>query len=223
MYKSLPTTIDDDRKSVIYNPFDEHVGASGVDDSVKELLDMDEDSFVVIYAGRLVAPKHVNNLVKAVSRMNRKNDTRLLIVGAGNDDYVRELKKLVRRLHLENVVTFVGFVLNSEDYIRTANVLVSPGEKEGMGRSVVESMLMGVPVVASKSGAHEEIIFDKENGLLYELHDIDGLSNCLTLLMNDGELYSEIQERAMTMARKRYGTIDHGRSVLKIYRSLKLN
>ncbi|MDC3091808.1 glycosyltransferase [Rickettsiales bacterium] len=59
-------------------------------------------------------------------------------------------------------------------FLNESNLLVAPGINEGFGRTLVEAMLLKVPVVASNSGAHKEIILNDKYGILAKpdnLHD----------------------------------------------------
>jgi glycosyltransferase involved in cell wall biosynthesis len=78
-----------------------------------------------------------------------------------------------RNLRPEEVVTALD----------KATLLVLPSRSEGMGRVVVEALLRGRPVVASRIGGIPDLVEDGVNGLLLEPEDHDGFAAALTRLL----------------------------------------
>lgn len=87
----------------------------------------------------------------------------------GNGDNSR-LKKIVKKLGLENNVIFRGSLPHSEVFIelRNIDIYVQPSLQEGLPRSVVEAMSLGCPVIGSNVGGipeliNQDMIFKKKN------------------------------------------------------------
>jgi glycosyltransferase involved in cell wall biosynthesis len=123
--------------------------------------------------GRLVSGKGLEDLIEA-TRMLRQDgiDCSLTIVG-GNIKQDREVTSdgitaLIRRDKLENVVHVTGLVDDVESHLAAADVFVLPSYREGMPRSLLEAMSMGLPCIATRIRGCREIIAHGENGLLYE-------------------------------------------------------
>lgn len=73
--------------------------------------------------------------------------------------------------------------------IAQADILVFPTlAEEGLGRSAVEAMACGRPVVASRIGGLKWVVEHNRTGLLHEPGDVEGLVAALGQLLNDGEL-----------------------------------
>ncbi len=93
-------------------------------------------------------------------------DAQLRLVGEpafGAEDYAESVHAEVRRLGLGSSVTFVGFVPDTRAELDRASVCLHASPvPEPFGQVVVEAMVRGVPVVATRAGGVEEIMQDPE-------------------------------------------------------------
>ena len=81
---------------------------------------------------------------------------RLLIAGSGSLE--TPLRELAKALGVEDCVSFLGHVADTDSLLRDAAVLLAPAPAEPFGLSVAEAMAFGVPVVAARGGAHPETL-----------------------------------------------------------------
>ncbi|MGH2804504.1 MAG: glycosyltransferase family 4 protein, partial [Thermoleophilaceae bacterium] len=108
-------------------------------------------------------------------------DARLLLVGApkfvskatrfDNLEFVDGLHRLVAELDLERQVDFLGEREDVPGVLRALDLLLVPSWEEPFGRSVIESMAMGIPVAATSVGGPAEIVRDGCDGLLLPPRD----------------------------------------------------
>lgn len=103
---------------------------------------------VVINIGRLTYQKGQWHLIKAFSEVVKQNkNIKLLILGKG--ELEENLKQLIEILKLENNVFLLGFVDNPYDYLKKSDIFVFPSLYEGLGNSIIESLVCGVPVIST--------------------------------------------------------------------------
>lgn len=121
------------------------------------------DNPVVINMGRLTYQKGQWHLIKAFSEVVKKNkNCKLLILGEG--ELKEKLEKLITILNLQDNVLLLGFVDNPYDYLRKANVFVFSSLYEGLGNSIIESLVCKVPVISTDCVAGpREILSPKSN------------------------------------------------------------
>ena len=93
-------------------------------------------------------------------------DAEFAIIGGGNKCYLRELKDLVLRLGMDEKVFFVDFMEEIASVYHSLDVLVCASLKETFGRTIVEAMFAGKPVVSTRCGGPEDIVIDGVTGLL---------------------------------------------------------
>ena len=72
---------------------------------------------------------------------------------------------------------------------------------EGFGRTIVEAMNYGIPVIANASGGVLEIIEDNKNGLLYD-SSIENLTDVVIKVLSDKELYESLSYNGRHQAKK---------------------
>ena len=83
---------------------------------------------------------------------------------------------------MQRVVELYGYRRDVESFIGCADATVFPSRREGLGMAGLESLAMGVPVIAADNrGTREYMVFGK-NGLIYPWDDPGGFARGITLL-----------------------------------------
>ena len=135
----------------------------------------------VLFAGRLLANKNVDLLLRAIALLRpERPGIRCRVVGAGPE--LPRLMALRDRLGLAGAVEITGFVPDDEIYgvMKSASVLALPSIREGFGCVVVEANACGVPVVTvdHPDNAARHLIAPGGNGYLATV-DAVGLARAL--------------------------------------------
>lgn len=118
-----------------------------------------KDVVRVGYLGRVHPRKRIERLIYAFNDMKYTlGEAELVIIGSGDDAYDKFLRDEVKRLDLQNV-KFTGFLSGKEkdDTITRLSLLVVPSDFENFGNIVTESLVRGVPVIASKGMPWQEL------------------------------------------------------------------
>ena len=169
--------------------------------------------------------KHVRRLIDAY--LISGVDVPLVLVVAGGWQNEAEMKLLAeqheingspnrsrRGVHRLDYVSFPTLVT----LIRGARAVVFPSLYEGFGLPVLESMVLGTPVVASRESALPEVAGDA--ALLVDPYDTEQIARAIATIVNDGDLRAELSRRGLTQAAK--FSIDRYRErVEALYASLR--
>ena len=107
----------------------------------------------LLAVGALVPHKGHRTLIDAVALLE---PCRLTIAGEG--PLLGALRRQARRRGVADRVRFVGHVANLDALRAQAALFVHPSHTEGLGQAVLESLLAGLPVVASAAGGLPEIL-----------------------------------------------------------------
>ena len=130
---------------------------------IRSDLGIPQESFVVLFCGRLSPEKDPINLLKAFNRLNAPHKT-LAIVGDGK--LRQEMQEYVAEHNIESV-SFFGFQ-NRNDILKfyaASDMLVLPSLQETWGIVVNEALCFGLPVVCSdKVGAVFDLVLEGYNG-----------------------------------------------------------
>jgi glycosyltransferase involved in cell wall biosynthesis len=155
----------------------------------------------ILFLGRLKEYKRVDLLIDALAELARRGSAARLEV-AGDGEELAALRARVRRLGLEERVSFLGFL--GEEGKRAAlrrawvHALTSP--KEGWGISNLEAAACGTPSVASDSPGLRESVVDGETGILVPHGDVTALAAALGRLLDDVELRTRMGRAARAFA-----------------------
>jgi glycosyltransferase involved in cell wall biosynthesis len=97
---------------------------------------------------------------------------------------------------LEQKVSLTGSVDNVYEYLQASDVFVFPSEYEGFGMSIVEALACELPTVVTRVGVVNEHIRDRENGILVNSQDQQGLQTAIEWLLDHKGLWTAIGENA---------------------------
>ncbi len=141
------------------------------------------DAPLILAIGRLIEQKDHATLLKAFARVHEAHpDARLAILGWGRLE--EETRERARALGLADAVVLPGRVEPSA-WLARADVFAHTSLWEGFGIVLLEAMLAGLPVVATRASAIPEIVVDGATGLLVEPGDADALAKALDELLAD--------------------------------------
>jgi len=152
----------------------------------------------VLFIGRLVEKKGPWLTLLAFKKVvDEIPDAHLTIAGDG--PLLPICKSLVSKLNIDNV-TFTGSVNHEEvlsllkqSSIYTQHSIVAVnGDREGTPVSVMEAMSAGIPVICSMHEGINDIVENRESGLLFEMHDINQQAKLIIDLLNSPDRGREI-------------------------------
>ena len=170
----------------------------------------DQVSSVVLFVGRLVARKGVDDLLQAVNTLqNSKFNLKLEIVGDGPE--LENLKSLVNSMGLSKIAKFYGSLAGKALYERYAScdVFVMPSKTtrvdvEGFGTVFLEAGAFGKPCIGTKSGGIPEAIRDSETGLLVPEGDVKALAEAISKLLSDPLLARKLGSNARQLVLREF-------------------
>jgi glycosyltransferase involved in cell wall biosynthesis len=163
----------------------------------------------IVYAGVLTPLKNVHVLVEAfAAALDDAGDGHLWLVGRPeNLAYVEQIEAQIERLDLKERVILVGGVSGRElvKYLARARALALVSSSEGLPRSIIEAMLAGLPVIASRVGGIPEIVADGEIGYLVPPGDVGALAAAIQALYRNTDI-DAMGERARATAQQFFST-----------------
>lgn len=143
-------------------------------DKVKIEKDIDKINFISV--GRIISMKGYDRLIQVFAKLNKEKlltDVKLRIVGDGPD--LNLLKSLIQKNDLTDVINLEGLKKNPFPYIKNSDCFIMSSISESFGLVVLESMILGTPVISTKVASIHEII-NKNYGMIVE-NSFDGLYN----------------------------------------------
>jgi glycosyltransferase involved in cell wall biosynthesis len=208
---------------VVYNGFEPSHFARPNDFSqaaLRKQLDLPAASFIGIF-GRLTRWKGQHVALEALRSLP---GVHLVVVGEAlftEDDraYRDELHRTAEEPVLQGRVHFLGFRSDITALLQAMDVVVHCSvAAEPFGRVIVEAMLAGTPVVATRGGGVDEIITDGEDGFLVPAADPPALALAVGKIIQDQALATKLSTAALKSASERFSmekTVGRIRQLLK--------
>jgi glycosyltransferase involved in cell wall biosynthesis len=139
----------------------------------------------VLSIGRNVRTKGFDILIEVFSKLRLEHSNLTLIIAGDITDYTEELKKLSRRLNIDGKVKFIGRIDEFQKvYLMIrCRCLIIPSRKEGYGLNAVEARILTISTVATKTGAHEEILGRHENNILISPESVEQLHDAVLKIL----------------------------------------
>lgn len=159
----------------------------------------------IVYVGRLIWAKGVQDLIEAFAVVQRSGQPISLVI-AGAGVFENELRALCVGRGVAEAVQFLGEKLPAEipAVLAATDIFVNPSYSEGLPSSVLEAAATGCAVIATDVGGTREIIRDGETGLLIPPRDRTALVAALESLIREPALRERLGVRARNAVATRF-------------------
>ncbi|HYU77778.1 MAG TPA: glycosyltransferase [Vicinamibacterales bacterium] len=197
--------------------------ADGVDSealrAARAIVDTDDDTPILVTIGRLSREKGHVDLLRALARLRESSDNfHALIVGEGPERARIEAAR--KRLRLERHVTLAGLQHDVRPFYALATLVVMPSHSEGSPNVLLEAMIAGRPIVATRVGGVEEIVRHEDTALLVSPRNASAMAQALERAVADASLRSRLASRAQQVALTQYSPATYRRAIVELYQQL---
>jgi glycosyltransferase involved in cell wall biosynthesis len=173
------------------------------------------DAPLALAVGRLIEQKDHATLLHAFAHVRSDlPHAHLTILGSGPLE--AETRALATALGLADAVTLPGRT-DIRDWLERADVFVHTSRWEGFGIVLLEAMLAGLPVVATRVSAVPEVVADGETGVLVEAGDVHGLAAALGDLLTDADRARALGEAGRRRARAEFSVARMAERTHQVY------
>jgi len=174
------------------------------------------DAPLAVAVGRLIAQKDHATLLRAYARVHRDlPDARLAILGSGPLE--AETRALTAELGLAEVVVLPGRT-DIRDWLERADVFAHSSRWEGFGIVLLEAMLAGLPIVATRVSAVPEVAVDGATGILVEPGDDRAMADSLALLLREPGRAKALGAGGLARARGEFSVARMTERTIDVYR-----
>lgn len=184
-----------------------------------EGLKIGPDDFVLGTVGRLKNQKAHHYLISAIKVLKDMGvPAKCVIIGEG--DLRGPLEQQVQELGLKKNVFLPGYREDVLNVLEHFSIFVLTSLDEGLPMVLLEAMAKGKPIITTPVGAIRNVIRHGENGLLYDVGDVDKLVEGMLSLRNDSSYAARLGAAARETVERDFSSRNMTAEYLKLYRSM---
>lgn len=166
---------------------------------------INDEDFLLLFTGRIVGDKGVNELVKAFDVLSKKHSRIHLLMVGDYEHHLDPIKPETYDLIQNNSrIHTVSFQSDVRPYFCIADLLILPSYREGLPNVLIEGGSCGLPLIATDINGCNEVIIEGENGLLIPLKSANALENAIETVLTNAILYNKLKTNARTSIIRRY-------------------
>ena len=158
-----------------------------------------KDKFIVSYMGRFSEEKCPQKFVDIANKLRDHEDIYFLMLGNGPEYEL--VKEQISKLNLNHKIYAPGFVEDNKPFLKASNLLIIPSKIEGIPIILMESLSLGVPVIAANVGGIPDVITDSYNGFVCNSGDINCFANSIVRVYSEKNLQTSLKENARSYAK----------------------
>lgn len=175
---------------------------AGAREKIRKEFGISEETYVIANIARFEPQKGHDFLLHVIKQLDSQLDRKVavLLVGIGPDQ--ARIEAEVKRLGLHDTVYFAGYRQDVPDIFAASDVSVMTSLYEGIPRALMESMALGLPVVATDVPGTRSLIQSGRTGLLAKYNDVPGFSDAIAKVLTNLALAKQFgskgKERVLT-------------------------
>ena len=193
-------------------------------EKVAEEIGIEKDKRIVGFVARLrgenFGKKGITYLIEAASAIVKEfGDVRFVVVGV-EDEAELKLKELARLKGVDDYFDFIHYQRSVLDIMSLFSVIVLPSLFEGLPRSLMEGMALGIPAVATRIDGVKELIEDGKSGLLTEPASSEDLASAILKVLKDENLARRLSEAGRLRIAEHFDGKVMARETGELYKTL---
>ncbi|MBX7483373.1 glycosyltransferase family 4 protein [Qipengyuania qiaonensis] len=209
---------------VIHSPFDVDVSVDRVEMRQRLLTELGcpDNTIICSYFGQYIVRKRPVAFIDAVAELERRSKRPVIGVMFGEPKDDKLYAEMQERLDVPSgrpPVKLMGYREPGHDWIAACDALLVTALNEPLGRTLVEAMLVGTPVIATQSGGNAEAL-TPDCGIIVPPDDPHAMAVAVHDLLEAPDRCEALTRRARNMAEKRFTRARHVDQVTDVYREL---
>ena len=186
---------------VISNPFE-------VQTSNLNVGGVSSNRFVTVASFKL-KQKRQDLMVEALSMFSKEYPNYVFeFYGECDKEAQQRILDLAKQHDVEDKIKLMGESKNIKNAIIPSKAFICASTYEGMPNALIEAMSYGIPVITSNWNGVDEIIKDKENGLLFEINNSRELSDLMKQIAEDEKMFNRISDESWKSCASKFNKAD---------------
>lgn len=188
-------------------------------EGLKRNLGISPGELVIGVVSKLWEGKGHRNILEATREVLKEfPNLKLLIVG---DGYLKpNLVELKKQLNIDEKVIFTGFRKDIPELTSLFDVAILASFFEGMGRVLLEAMVLEKPVIGTRVGGIVDVVDEGKTGLLVPPNDSAALAVAMTTLLRNQELRVKMGKAAIQKIDEKFSAQNMVKKIEELYDEL---
>lgn len=184
-------------------------------------LSVPSDVPLIGICGAIQEGKGLEVFIRAAAEVTMTHPTaHFVIIGDGHESYIAHLHEIVRKVGLADKVHFTGWRSEVSAIFCELEMIVIASMQEAFGRTAIEAMAVGKPVVSTRCGGPEEVIDHGKTGFLVDIDDHNKLASSISELLSNQLLAHEMGLAGRIKVEKCFSVQDVAEGVQRIISSV---
>jgi glycosyltransferase involved in cell wall biosynthesis len=179
-----------------------------------------EYDFVFFSVG-VTLQKGIEDAIDALALVKKeKPDVTLNVVGDCNVNYKNILMSKITTLGLNDNIFFNDYfpiLADMHQHVKKSKFAILPNKLDVLSNTVIESMLLGLPLTTYKTNGTPYLNKDGETVLLADIGDIKKLAENMLKLLNSSELAEKLRKDAKAFVEREFDNTYSAKRLVKIY------
>ena len=191
-------------------------------DAVRSIEDCcyepNKQRYLLFCSGYIIKEKGIEKAVEAYGISGLANEgIGLKVVGYCRDEGLKQRVIVeAKNFGCDSSIEFITFQKDVKPLFQNAMAFINPSENEGMGRTTVEAMFYGCPVVGLASGGTMDLIRHEETGYLF--HTVEECAELMNKVSHESQ--EKLIWRAQEFVRHELSVEGYGEKLLRVYHSV---
>lgn len=169
--------------------------------SLFQKYNINKSDKILFTASRITKKNALSDVVEALRFLPK--EYKFVIAGSG--ELESEILNKIKKYNLEKSVILLGDCTQDEivQFLAMSRIFIRPSIRESFGMVFIESMAMGVPIIATLEGGIKDFLIDRETGIVVGVHDVESIIKAVRDY-EDADLYAKIQENGLKLVKERF-------------------
>lgn len=177
---------------VLYNVLDDKKIVEKANENISSCIECEK--FIFISVGRLNKQKGFDRLLEAHLKLIKEGfEHKLYILGEGPERQL--LENYIFHNSLSDSAILLGFQNNPYPFILMSDAFISSSRAEGFSLVVAEAIILGKPVISTKTAGPIELLDSGEYGLLVD-NSIDGIYKGMKCFLQDKKVFDNFSKKS---------------------------
>lgn len=159
-------------------------------------INFDKNEIHIGIMARFDRTKGYPEILNAIKILNNKSNKKFILNIAGGGYFENEIKNEIKKLKIENLVNFLGWVEDKKKFFDNIDIFTLPSIEEPFGLVILEAMKYSCPIVSSDADGPKVILRNEIDGLITQINPHESypqkLADNILKIINNKDLAQKI-------------------------------